>query len=52
MFSKNIRKYKKVGKIIHSLTTPMQPLLAFSFISFWSFSIHFFPMHVPTPTKI
>lgn len=43
MFLKNIRKYKKVEKITHTLTTQIQPLLAFYFISFWSFSIHFSP---------
>lgn len=52
MFLKNIRKYKKVEKITHTLTTQIQPLLAFYFISFWSFSIHFFPPCVlPPPPK-
>lgn len=51
MCLKNSRKHKKVEKITHSLTTQTQPLLAFSFISFWSFSIHFFPAHVPTPPE-
>ena len=53
MFSKNTRKHKKVEKITHSPATQIQPLLAFYFISFWSFSIHFFsPMQVPTFTEI
>ena len=52
MFSKNTRKYKKVEKITHSLATQIQPLLAFYFISFWSFSIHFFPPYkFPLPQK-
>lgn len=48
-FQKTLENTKKVEKITHSLTTQIQPLLAFYFISFWSFSIHFFPHECSHP---